>query len=204
MRQQVNLFQPIFRQERKILSFDVVLQFCLIMVAAMGLVYGYGQWHTMSTQEQLARLQTMHTNRLALLAEIDKKISSGGKVAIEKEQIALLEQELKAKKYLLNTMYKADKAYASGFSHYLEIFSKHMLKGMWLTGFSFLGGGTGMEIRGGAMKPGLILEFLDNLSKESILAGMDFNLFQVLREDPDQAWVEFTLNTGQQRFDGKF
>ena len=70
-----------------------------------------------------------------------------------------------------------------------------MLPGMWLTGFQVVDGGQGMQVRGGALQPQLVPRFIETLSEEERLQGMVFSLFQIVRNEPSENWVEFILDT---------
>ena len=56
MNQQINLFQPIFRKERKVLSFEALIQISGIMIVALAALYGYGSWNNIGLAKEISGL----------------------------------------------------------------------------------------------------------------------------------------------------
>ena len=44
MTQQVNLYQPIFRKQRKVFSAVTIAQAAAVFIVGLLLIYGYGRW----------------------------------------------------------------------------------------------------------------------------------------------------------------
>ena len=56
MRQEINLFQPIFRREKKVFSAAAMLQILGVVAVALGVIYAYGQWQLASARAEIVRL----------------------------------------------------------------------------------------------------------------------------------------------------
>lgn len=194
--QQVNLYQPVFRREHKLLSFDTLLQIYLICIIAFGVVFAYGLWTNHNMHQSVNSLRTLQQDKLALLDEVNKQILEQKQSGASATELDQLQQELLARQYLTEALEMRKKAFTLGFSQYLEIFSRKMLSGMWLTGFSVAGGGEGLELQGGSLDPKLIPQFVEGLADVNALANVEFNLLEIERESPNRKWVEFILNTG--------
>jgi hypothetical protein len=195
MNQQINLFQPIFRKERKVLSFAALVQFSGIMLAALAALYGYGIWSNSRLTIDISGLKKQHDERIKMLERVSREAAnrSGGD-EVEKE-VQRLEAELSAERYIVSLLGKDKLDKSLGFSEYLEIFSRRVVQGMWISKFSVFDGGKHMLIKGGALSAELLPLFLQGLSKEPSLTGMEFTVLQMARDESKQAWIEFVLSS---------
>lgn len=195
MNQQINLFQPIFRKERKLLSFDAFIQISGIVIVALAALYGYGAWSNNGATKEISGLKKQHDERITMLERISReagKRASGNE--LEKE-VQRLEAELAAERYIVSLLSEGELGKGLGFSEYLEIFSRRVVQGMWISKFSVFDGGQHMLIKGGTLSAELLPLFLQGLSDEPSLAGMEFTVLQMAREDTNRAWIEFVLSS---------
>lgn len=195
MQQQINLFQPIFRKERKILSFVALVEMCAIMVMALGGIYGYGLWSNSGLNREIGNLKKLHDERIRMLERVSRRAAEHQETADTQSQIKRLEAELAAENYVVSLLGKDKFAGALGFSGYLEIFSRRVVQGMWLSRFSVSDGGEHMLIKGGALSADLLPQFLQGLSDEPSLAGMEFTVLHMVREPSGSGWIEFVLSS---------
>jgi len=196
--QQVNLFQPIFRKERKLLSFTVLTQACAVVVVVLLTMYGWSVQQTQQMKTDLVQLKKQQTQFSTQLAEVSDRLA--GMKTDTAPQLALtsLEQELAARQKVVAALRRVKDSYTHGVSNYLESFSRQAPKGVWLTGFSVQAGGENLVIRGRSLQAALVPTFLQQLSRESALSGTEFGLLQIQREKPNTRFVDFTVYTGTQ------
>lgn len=195
MNQQINLFQPIFRKERKVLSFEALVQICGIMIAALAALYGYGTWSNSGLATEISGLKKQHDERITMLERISRQAANHSSGDEMEKEIQRLEAELAAERYIVSLLGKDKLGKALGFSEYLEIFSRRVVQGMWISKFSVVDGGEHMLIKGGALSADLVPLFLQGLTEEPALAGMEFTVLQLAREDASRAWIEFVLSS---------
>jgi len=196
--QQVNLFQPMFRKERKLLSFRVLLQACAVVFVLLMLMSGYGIRQTTRMQTDLAQLQGQLDRRVAQLGELAARLAQRKTDTSAAQELARLEQEVTARRRVVDALTRVRDTYTRGVSGYMESFARQAPKGIWLTGFVVQAGGEGLVIRGSALKPALVPSFLQRLTEETTLAGTHFGLLQIEREDAATRQVDFTLYTGSE------
>ena len=205
MQQQINLFQPIFRKERKILSFDALLQISGIVLVALALLYAYGSWHNGRISKELGGMKIQHDERIAMLERISREASRRSNQDRTGEEIARLQAELAAERYIVSLLIidkkgeektaKAKSREAAGFSQYLEIFSRRVVKGMSISQISVFDGGVHMLIKGKVSSADLLPEFLTGLGDEPLLNGLEFSVLRMSREESGKDWIEFMLST---------
>jgi len=194
--QQVNLFQPIFRKERKLLSFKVLTPACAAVLVVLVMLYGWSLQQTQQMKTDLAQLKKQQAQFSTQLTEVSARLAGMKTDAAPQLAMASLEQELVARQKVINALTRVKDSYTRGVSSYLESFSRQAPKGVWLTGFTVQAGGEGLVIRGSSLKSALVPAFLQQLSSESALKGTEFGLLQIQREDPDARFVNFTVYTG--------
>lgn len=196
MNQQINLFQPMFRKERKILSFNAIFQVCLILVVALAAISAYSTWQIRTLKQNMTTLSVQHQQRLAQLESVSRESSKLQAKDTTQSEIQRLEQELNAERHILSMLDGKRLRHIKGFSSYFESFSRQIVNGMWLTGFDVAQGGQSVQIRGSSVEPDLVPQFLQGLSKEAQLSGTQFGVLQMLREDEEMQWIDFVLSTG--------
>ena len=196
MKQQINLFQPIFRKEKKLLSFVFMLYTCGMVSLTLLLISAYAWRQSVVIDAELARLNIQLIQRKHQLEEMTTQVArikiGGGAQDI----LGHLDSELKARREVVGVLENIQQSYTKGVSNYLEGFSRQTPKGVWLSSFLVQGGGAGLEIRGSSLKADLVPEFLQQLSKEETLAGTQFGLLQIARDDLAQGQVNFIVYTG--------
>jgi hypothetical protein len=194
--QQVNLFQPIFRKEQKLLSFRVLLQGSTAVVVLLLLMYGWGLRQSAQIQADLAQLKAQAQQRSALLTQVSNRLAQMKTDTAPQLELARLEKELVARQKVVDALNRVRDSYTKGVSGYLESFSRQAPKGVWLTGFTVQAGGEGLVIRGNSLRPELVPAFLQQLSSEKTLNGTAFRQLQIQRQEDNAGYVNFTVYTG--------
>lgn len=75
MDQQINLFQPIFRKERKLLSFSALIQIGVIAVISLLIIYVLAWLQIASLEEDLTVLSSQQQIHLAQLEKANREMS---------------------------------------------------------------------------------------------------------------------------------
>jgi len=194
--QQINLFQPIFRKERKLLSFRVLTQGCAAVLAVLVIIYGWSVQQTQQMKADLIQLKKQQIQLSTQLTEVSARLAGMKTDTAPQLALASLEQELAARQKVVVALTRVKDSYTRGISNYLESFSRQAPGGVWLTGFTVQAGGEGLVIHGSSLKAALVPTFLQQLSSESALSGTEFGLLQIQREEPNARFVDFTVYTG--------
>lgn len=182
------------------MSFGALIQIGAIVMAALAIFYGYGSWNYSRLNKELVGLQKQHDDRIVMLERISRQASKHAGSLTTDEEVSRLEAELAARRYVVSLLSKggtgkgvADKD--MGFSQYLEIFSRRVVQGMWISQFSVYDGGEHMLIKGGTLSADRLPEFLKGLSEEPLLGGMKFSVLQMSRNEVHKNWIEFVLSS---------
>jgi len=195
VQQQINLFQPIFCKERKLLSFAVFLQFLAIVLLALIGLYLYNFWQVRATQSQITQLKQQHNQRLGQLEQISREAASRDPKGSPEYRIQALQAELDAEKYVLSVLSSAPQSQTHGFSPLIQGMANQVVHGLWLKKFNISEGGKDLTIVGASVSPELLPKFLQGLSKEPQMMGKQFRVMHLVRDAPDRPWLDFILSS---------
>ena len=195
MNQQINLYQPIFRKQKKIFSAKTLVQASAMLIAALLLIYGYGRWQVFTLNQELAHAKAQVAASQRRVAEMRRL--SPPKVKDQRLEKANehLARELETKRRVLAVLSGKSFGNTAGFADYLEGLARQHVAGMWLTGLKIQDGGTRLELRGATLRPELVPRFLQRLSGEKAFAGTKFGTFKMSRDKHHSHWVDFVLKS---------
>lgn len=202
MSQQVNLYQPIFRKEEKKFSTVAMLQAVGIVALGVVLMYGYSWWHINSLRQELNRAQQNQAAAGKRLAEVTEKFGRRGSGTSLDNEIVRLEREVVAKQRMQEILQRGVFSNTHGFSDYLVSLARQHVPGVWLTGFDITGAAEQLSLSGRSTDPELVPRYMQRLSSEKTLSGLEFRVFQMSRPVPDPKdketnaqYVEFQVKT---------
>jgi len=193
--QQVNLYQPIFRKEEKKFSTVAMLQAVGIVALGIVLMYGYSWWHINSLKEELRQAQKNQAAATKRLAEVTEKFGRRGTGASLDEEIVRLEREVVAKQRMQEILQRGVFSNTHGFSDYLVSLARQHVPGVWLTGFDITGAAEQLSLSGRCTDPELVPRYMQRLSSEKNLTGLEFRVFQMNRPAPDPKEANKEANT---------
>jgi hypothetical protein len=197
VRQQVNLYQPLFRKQEKKFSSTAMLQAAGIILAGIVLLITWTQWQVFALKGEITRAEQQHAMASKRLRDVTQQFG-GQKLATVSadEEIARLEQRIAAYQRVNELLSRGALGNTRGFSEYFAAFARQTLPGIWLTGFDIVGAAEQVTLQGRSNNAGTVPRFVQKLSSEPRLAGIEFHTFQISRPGKgDGAYVDFTLKT---------
>jgi hypothetical protein len=178
MNQQINLYQPIFRQERKLLSLRTVLMALAIVSVALISIWGFS-WrqvnrlaHDVDTVKH--RLETQQQMVTSVSGQIAEKTTPEKVQANIKHLSALLADRSRA----LQLIRSGAAGSSAGFTARLEALARNHTDGLWLDHLSLSGGSEttgGLLLEGHALDAQLLPVYLQQLANEPNLSGARFD-----------------------------
>ena len=193
--QQVNLYQPMFRKQKKIFSALTMLQSLAVVLVGFVLFYVYASWNVDNLRKEVANHSNMQQAALAKISSLNERYPIRKKSKLLETKIAGLEAELQAKQALLKVLSDTTLGNTTGFSEHFSGIARQRIQGMWLRGLQLSEGGTQVGIIGSALEPQLVPQFIRKLGKEQAFAGAEFRTFQMQRSKEDVARVDFILQS---------
>ena len=200
MSQQINLYQPIFRKEEKKFSSIAMLQSVGLVAIGVVVLYAFMWWQIGSLKNDLTAAEQSHVTASKRLADATVKFGQRkGPNSID-DEIARLESEIVAKQRMQEILKSGIFSNTTGFSDYFVSFARQSIAGVWLTGFDITGAAEQMSLTGRTTNPELVPRYMQKLSLEKPLSGIEFHAFQMNRpepkpKEPDTMYVEFLAKT---------
>jgi hypothetical protein len=199
VRQQVNLYQPIFRKQEKKFSARAMLQAIAAVFAGVVLLYGWTQWQVRGLKDELRRAEQQQATVAKRLNDVTAQFSGRRTVQSVDEEIARLEKQLAARQRVREILSRGIFGNTQGFSEYFAAFARHPMPGLWLTGFDIVGAAEQMTLQGRTTNPEAVPRYVQRLAAEPKLTGIEFQVFQLARPAPAgktaAAYVDFMLKT---------
>ncbi len=193
MYQQINLYQPIFRKERHLLSALTVAQAAGMLTVTLLLIYGFANWQVLGLEAEVLQLE----NREQAYAQKVQRLGLGSDAERRQRLETELQQvnaELARQQQLVEILKKQEFGGATGFSPRLTALAHTQVKGLWLTRVALSGAAGEMQLAGESLFAGLVPEYLNRLSAEPAMEGVGFFSLEIQRV-PDNKRVTFSVSS---------
>lgn len=179
MRQQINLYQPIFRQHRRPFAAAAALGVVALVAVALLATWGYGFVGVRHLGQDLVRLRALQQQQLQMAA-------SGGAAQLRRQSPAVLQAQatqllvdLKRRQQALQVLRSGAAGDVGGFARRLEALAHGHIDGVWLDHIVLVGGAGVASLSGRTLDAELVPVYLRGLTAESALAGTRFEEFRI-------------------------
>lgn len=195
MRQQVNLYQPIFRKQRIIFSAQTMLLSglgFLVLLAAYAFLINN---RVTSLEAELARQNQAEQRAVSQIARIRETLppqEPDPDLVAQVERLEKRRDRLEQTAQLLRTRVPESRP---RLRPRLEALARQHPDGLWLTGVELGANGERLRLRGRALSARLVPGYLDGLSGEPVLEGLSFRQVQVHAATDDLPGVTFMVST---------
>lgn len=179
MNQQVNLYQPILRRERKVFGAQAMLWSVLLAVAGLALLSGVLAWRLDLRRADVAALEQQSAELSARVQRLEQQYPVPRKDPTLEAAVIRLQGEVAAKRRFLEHFSRREAD--GGFAAYLAALARQPVEGLWLTSVRI--GAEGLDIHGGATRAELVPRFIQRLGQEPVFVGREFRGLQLQRRD---------------------
>lgn len=195
MIQQINLYQPVFRQPRKIFSLATMLQIAGIVVLAMLAIYAVGRYQLTQLDRQVETLRQQQTTAQQQLTRLSKaeQANQARREAMQSE-IDSLQARLAQRQAAFKQLQNMDLSQPGGFSAQLEALGMAAIPGVWLTGIRTEGANRGLTLEGAARRADLVPTYLATLGEQPTYHGTRFKTLSMQRDDKSTGPIRFTVS----------
>jgi len=193
--QQINLYQPIFRRQKKVFSAVAMLQISVIFMVVFASIYLYGQAKLQPLREQSAQVLTDLAKMNAQLAKLENSVTAESPSKLLENEIARLATELQKRQNIKDMLESQALGNTAGLSAYMTAFARQHVQGMWLTKISVSNGGRNLGLQGKTLTAELLPQYLTRLAGEDVLNGMSFGVLNLSRPVDPANPLEFTVST---------
>lgn len=197
MSQQINLYSPLFRKQKKIFSGVAMAQATALVVIGVLAFYAY-----VSLQTSLLEIRVVDSGQ-RVRAEIERLKVYSTTESPEVRAKALAEQKKKLEAALaertrtVQALAESGLGRSDGYSASLRALARLSMQGVWLTRVQFAEKEGEVALVGLATHPELVAAYLERLRKEEALRGQAFSRLDIRRPaTPERPGVvEFTLSS---------
>ncbi len=179
MSQQINLFNPIFRKQKKYFSSVTMAQALAIICVACALLAADAARRTRALRMQAASVDALLLARQERLAEFRVRYAPRQKSPDLPAAILAAEQDLAMLNTAQATITRGGFGDQRGFSAYFRAFAQQSIDGLWLTGLTIASGGAQLGVQGNTLQAELVPLYMRRLSSEPVMQGKAFSSLEI-------------------------
>ncbi len=195
MRQEINLYQPIFRKQKKVFSSIALLQASGAVLLGLVLVYGYGHWRVQVLDGELAGLQEQRAAASRRLDNLSRQLPEQKKSVMLEAEVRRLVRDLQLRAQVEELLTSGAYGNRRGFSGHLAGLARQRVDGLWLKNLEISEASQDVGLAGSALHPELVPRYVQRFSEEPALAGMRFQTLRMERPESGIPRVDFELRT---------
>jgi hypothetical protein len=203
MLQQVNLYEPILRDDEKVFSATAIGVGLCAVAAVLVAISAFSVWRMRSLDRQLLGLHAQEATRKKLIAQANAIVDlaeSHDTIEMHLKAMAIdLSRRQQALQYLNGSaLTGADDKVAvhRGFVGRMTALARQQIDGLWLTGATFVSGSGALQLTGGAVSAALVPIYLERLAGEPAIAGTKLRSIEIRQpKKPIGGEIEFTVST---------
>lgn len=207
MSQQINLYNPLFRKQKKYFSAVTMLEALGLILLGSLLFYGYVGYRASLMEKRADEIVQSSKATQMRLEQAAAEFGVRKPSPLLAAEIARTDGQIQARRLIIEQLNSGKLGDTQGFSEYFRALARQKPEGLWITGFHVSGTGTEMAIHGRALRPELVPAFIHRLKQEPMLAGRTFTLLEIrlpegaVTDDdktaPKPAYVEFSLRKAE-------
>lgn len=186
MKQQINLYQAPLRREKKPFAAKTLLWSVAAVLAGTAGLAGFAAWQLHTLQERSHAVAVQVGDSQLQLTALAAQLAARQPDPALAEQVNKLEQIIIHRQQLRTVLQGDLFQRGEGYSRYLVALARQHVRGMWLTSVTISGAGNGFTLQGATLAPDLVPQYLQNLSRESLLQGQEFRSFQLKQPVNDE------------------
>lgn len=208
MSQQINLFNPAFQPQKKVLTSSTMALSLLVLAGGIAALAAYGRAQSASLEAQARAGAVQLERKQARLASVNVEFAPRQKNKELDAEIAEAQAQLVALRDVARVIERGELGDTSGYAGYFKALARQSVSGLWLTGVSVTGGGRDIGIRGRTTDPATVPGYLARLTGEPLMQGKAFASLSISQPVPANAagagaapvsaappYVEFSLQS---------
>lgn len=184
MRQQINLYEPIFSEARKPFSAGMALA-CIVLL--LGVLAAVSIKANLRVQALAIEVEALRAQQL----ELESSAGSDGEVLESAEaikaRIERLEHSVNERTRAFDMLRSGAAGRTIGFAPRLEALARRHVDGIWIDAMHLSGTNTAMMLSGSTLDPDIVPRYLRSLAQDEVLTGARFDDFIILRPSEESA-----------------
>jgi Tfp pilus assembly protein PilN len=193
MRQQINLYQPIFSRERRQLSSVTLVSAVGVIVATLLGIALYAQHRVGQLAREVDAVRERAAEQEQMVATVGELHAARGNPAEIEARVKQLTETIAARKRALNVLQAGAAGQTVGFAARLEALARRHVDGLWIDSLVLSGTNGSMTLQGATLNADTVPVYLQGLAHERALAGTRFDDFVI--ERPTRAALPQTVES---------
>jgi Tfp pilus assembly protein PilN len=177
--QQVNLFNPVFLQQKKIFSARTMAQALGVLALGVAAMAAYGNARVAALQKQADAGAAQLQQRQARLATVTAEFAPRRQDPALEAEVKEAERQLGALREVSGVLQRGELGNTRGYAEYFRALARQHVDGLWLTGLAIAGAGSDIALRGRALDPAAVPGYLTRLTREPVFQGKSFGSLQM-------------------------
>lgn len=202
MSQQINLFNPIFRQQKKYLSARTIAQALGLILLGTTLLAGYVSYRSIRLQADAESVAAQLKAAQDRLTQTTRVFPPRQKSAALEQEISRVEADMQSLQKVVAILDEGELGNTDGYADYFRAFARQIVDGVWLTGLTLQGAGTEIALQGRALRPEAIPLYINRLKSERLLQGKSFSNLEM--KMPQSSAVGSGVATASQPANSRF
>lgn len=186
MSQQINLFNPIFLQQKKIFAARTMAQALALITVGCVLISGTAWYSVGKLRKEAAELALQSARNqarlLAATSEFAPRKANDG-LTLEAGDA---EAQLTSLRKVVQLVQNGDLGNTHGYAEFFRALGRQYQDGLWLTAVS-IGASADMSLQGRALDATLVPAWIARLTREPVLQGKSFGNLQISTPPPAPA-----------------
>jgi hypothetical protein len=197
VRQNINLYQPIFRRERKVFSAGTMVMMLGLLVLGLAALQAWGNWRHAQLQEQVAQLQAQEREAISGLRNLDGLWPGRGVSPARRGAVDAAEVERDLKRRALQVLDAGRLGDQEGFAGHLEALARQRVEPVWLTRIRIAEGGRRLTLEGLTHDAPQVPVYLQRLAEEPAYRGTEYRTMRLDRAEDERGRpaMSFHLST---------
>jgi hypothetical protein len=203
MFQQVNLYQPLLREEHKLFAATTIAIAVGIVAVGLMAMASFSWWRLAQLERQFHAVQSQEAAQQKLIARANAIVEAGESQESIEARLKTLALELarrqQALRYLQGDGSQGGTAGAShGFAERMAALAREQLDGLWLTGAVFTSEADGFALTGEALHAELVPLYLQRLAGEAALKGTKLQSIEIRQpKSPTRGEIAFSISAAR-------
>jgi hypothetical protein len=185
--QQINLYQPIFSEQRKPLSGVVVALFFGLLIAVLAGNSVYANMQLQQLRATVENLRIEQGEQESLLTANGEELANKEKPAVVDARIKTLDKMINERRAALKVLQSGAAGQTTGFATRMEALARRHVDGLWIDRLVLSGTTGSMSLSGSALDADTVPLYLRSLAQESVLSGTRFDEFVIERPTKEGA-----------------
>jgi hypothetical protein len=194
MSQQINLFDARFRRQKPHFS-AVTMVLAVLAVGILAVLIG--QLYAYQNRIQEATLAQTDKRVLQLREQVvglSREFGEQGRSSALADEIARLQEQLRVRRSLLDSIQGGASGSLEGFSPYLAALARQSMQGVWLTGMEIGSGSGDLVLKGRVLESELVPIYIQRLNREPLFQGRAVRELRLAaKNEAGKRYVEFSL-----------